>query len=203
MSDKRKAATTRAKATKLAAILRTPDDLRRAVSDYALLEMTVESIQLEADAELKAVSERYAKKIEEKREEMAELLPSIEAYTRSHRADLFPGDAKTARVAGHELCLHKTPPKVETARGTTQKAVLGALIEHENSDWADAFIRWSEALNKEAILSAYDITTGKWKPGHEALGELGVEITQTEQFILKTHRVLGDSTTTKGTAEDA
>lgn len=203
MSTKRTAATSRAKAKKLATVLRSPEDLTHAVSEYALLEMTVESMKLEADAEVKAITERHQKKIEAKLAEMADLLPSIEFYTRAHREDLFKGDAKTARVAGHELCLHMTPPKVETARGVTQKAVLAALIEHEDGEWADTFIRWSEALDKEAILARFNLTTKAWQEGHERLGELGIEITQTEQFTLKTYRVLGDTNTTKGTAEAA
>ncbi len=203
MSDKRKNATQRAKAAKLAATPRSPQDLQEAVSAYAVLEMTIESLTLEADAELKAVTERHTAKIEARKAQAAELLPLIEEYTRSHRSELFKGDSKTTEVCGHELSLRTSPPKVDTTPKTTQKAVLAKLIEHEDADFADRFIRWSEALNKEAILEAHDLVSGDWKPGFEELGTLGLVITQNEVFSLKTKRVLGEGKTSTGTAEPA
>ncbi len=203
MSDqnaKRKAATTRAKEAKLAAVLHSPEDLERAVSTYATLELTLESLSLEAEAELKAISERWNGKINKVRDELADLLPQIEDYTRKFRKALFKTGAKTVSINGHELSLHLTPPKVETKRGVTQKQVLAALLEHPNAEWADAFVRWTEALNKEAILGKWNTETNSWQPEGEALAELGIEITQTEQFALKTNRVLGASKTTAGEA---
>lgn len=196
--NSRDSATQRAKAAKLAKTLKNPDELAAAISTYALLELTVESLQLEAEAEIKALTERFQTRIEAKRSEMADLLPQIEDYTRTHRKELFKSDAKTARIGGHEVSLHWTPPKVDTRRGVTQKAVLARLIEHEDATFADPFIRWTEALNKEAVLDAWDATTEAWKPGMEQLGELGLEIVRTEQFSLKTNRVLTESKTSKG-----
>lgn len=202
-SNSRNTATKRAKAAKVATILQSPEALEAAVSTYATLELTLESQKLEAEAEMSVIRERWQTKIDKTSDEMADLLPQIETYTRRHKLDLFKPGTKTANVRGHELCLHLTPPKVDTKRGTTQKAVLAALLEYPDGDWADAFIRWTEALNKEAILGQWDTETGAWKPGGEALGELGIEITQDEAFSLKIKRVLSDAKTTKGGSEAA
>lgn len=203
MSDPRKIATKRAKAAKVAAILHSVEALEAAVSTFATLELTLESLKLEAEAEMSVLRERWQTKIDKTADEMAELLPQIETYARRHKADLFKSGTKTANVRGHELCLHLTPPKVATKRGTTQKTVLTGLLEHEDGDWADAFIRWTETLNKDAILGQWDSETDTWKPGGERLGDLGIEITQDEAFSLKTKRVLTDSKTTKGSTEAA
>jgi phage host-nuclease inhibitor protein Gam len=203
MSNPRQLATKRAKAAKLATILHSMDALESAVSTYATLELTLESLKLEAEAEMTAIRERWQTKIDKVADEMSDLLPQIEDYTRKHKSELFKHGVKTAHVRGHELCLHLTPPKVDTKRGVTQKAVLAALLEDADSDWADTFIRWSEALNKEAILGQWDTETEAWKPGGERLGELGVEITQDEAFALKTKRVLTDSKTSKGSSDAA
>lgn len=203
MSDRRKIATKRAKAAKVAAILHSFETLEAAVSTFATLELTLESQKLEAEAEMSVIRERWQTKIDKTTAEMADLLPQIEAYARKHKLELFKPGTKTANVRGHELCLHLTPPKVDTKRGTTQKAVLAALLEHEDGEWADAFIRWTEALNKDAILGQWDSETDSWKPGGERLGDLGIEITQDEAFSLKTKRVLTDSKTTKGSTEAA
>lgn len=203
MSDPRKIATKRAKAAKVAAILHSPEALETAVSTYATLELTLESLKLEAEAEMTSIRERWQTKIDKVSDEMSDILPQIEAYARKHKLALFKPGTKTANVRGHELCLHLTPPKVDTKRGTTQKAVLAALLEHEDGEWADAFIRWTEALNKDAILGQWDSETDTWKPGGERLGELGIEITQDEAFSLKTKRVLTDSKTSKGSTEAA
>lgn len=203
MSDPRKIATKRAKAAKVAAILHSVEALEAAVSTFATLELTLESLKLEAEAEMTAIRERWQTKIDKVSDEMSDILPQIEAYARKHKADLFKPGTKTANVRGHELCLHLTPPKVDTKRGTTQKAVLAALLEHEDGEWADAFIRWTESLNKDAILGQWDSETDAWKPGGERLGDLGIEITQDEAFSLKTKRVLTDSKTSKGSTEAA
>lgn len=195
--DPRKKATSRAKAHKVATLLQSPEALETAVSTYATLDLTLESLKLEAEAEMKVLMERHQSRIAKVTSEMDELLPQIELYTRRHKAELFKPGTKTANVRGHELCLHLTPPKVDTKRGTTQKAVLAALLEHEDGDWADTFIRWTESLNKEAILGQWDTETETWKPEGEGLSKLGIEITQDEAFSLKIKRVLSDAKTAK------
>lgn len=201
-SSKRPAAAKRAKQAKLAQALRDDAALGAAISSFATLELTCESLQLEAEAEIKAIKESAAARIEKVKAEMAELFAQTEHYTRTHRDRLFKGDEKSTTIQGHKLTLRLTPPKVDTIKGTTQKDVLAALIEHEDEAFADAFVRWSESLNKEAILEQWDTETSTWKPGGERLADLGIEITQTEQFELKTARTLTSAKTTKGEAQD-
>ncbi len=198
---KRKNATKRAKEKKLAEVLRDDAALAEAVSLYASLELTVESLQLEAEAEIKILMERTAAKIKKHAEEMNGLFDQVEHYTRVNRDSLFKGEEKSTLILGHKLALRKNPPKVETVKGTTQKEVLADLIEHEDEEWADGFIRWSEALNKEAILNQWDVETGTWKPGGDRLADLGIEITQTEAFEIKTARALTAAKATKGEAQ--
>lgn len=190
----------RAKAAKMQAILKSEDELSAAVSRYATLELLTEALNTETEAEVKAIMERSATQRKALEAESSELFEQIETYTRRNRRALFVGDDKSTMINGHRVSLRTSPPKVDTVKGVTQKQVLSDLLQHTDEAWADAYVRWSEALNKERILEDWDTTAGTWKPGAEGLGELGIEITQSEVFELKTARVLSAGKATKGTA---
>lgn len=202
-SPKTTAAKKRAKIRVLHSVLRNADDFAATVSRYATAELILAGQRLEAEAEVKALMERHNARIERTQAELAELFESIEDYARRHRADLFTGEEKTITVNGHEIAFRTGNPTIATAKGTTQKAVLLALLEHEDSDWADPFIRWKESLNKDAMLDQYNTETGTWKEGGQALADLGVIVEQTERFHLKTARALDKPSTTTGEAQTA
>lgn len=201
MSDKHTAAKKRAKEKRLHEVLRDENALAAAISRYATAEMILAGQKLEAEAEIKAVMERHSAKIERTQTELAETFDAIEDYVRRHRKALFKSDSKTASINGHEISFRTSTPAVGTEKGTTQKAVLLALLEHQDEEWADQFVRWKESLNKEAILDQYNAETGEWKATGAALADLGVIIEQSERFHLKTARALGDAVTTRGEAE--
>jgi phage host-nuclease inhibitor protein Gam len=202
MSDsKKQAAQKRAKQKRLHEVLRDDAALADAISRHATLELLIAGQRLEAEAEIKAITERHTARIEKSSAELAELFDSIEDYARRHRSDLFKGDAKSTTINGHEIAFRKGNPTVTTAKSTTQKAVLIALLEADDSEWADKYVRWKESLNKDAILDEWNAETGEWKLGGIRLADLGVEIEQTERFHLKTSRALGESVITKGEAE--
>jgi phage host-nuclease inhibitor protein Gam len=208
MSDptqKRKAAQARAKQARLHEVLRDEHAFAAAISRYATAELILAGQRLEAEAEIKALMERHNAKIEKTQTELAELFEGIEDYARRFRKTLFKTESKTALVNGHVISFRNSPPAVSTTKGTTQKAVLLALLEHANAEWADTFVRWKESLNKEAILEQWNAETGDWKEQGQALAELGILIESSEAFILKTNRALGEAQTTKGEAkaEDA
>jgi phage host-nuclease inhibitor protein Gam len=144
--------------------------------------------------------ERHATKMERTRLEKEELFDAIEDYARRHRGTLFKGYAKATTINGHEIAFRTGNPTVTTAKGTTQKAVLIALLEHDDAEWADQYVRWKESLDKESILGQWNAETGTWKAEGEGLADLGVEIEQVERFHLKTARALGDAVTTSGEA---
>jgi len=204
MSDsttKRNAAAKRAKEKRLHEVLRDENALAAAISRYATAELILAGQRLEAEAEIKAVMERHNAKIERSQSELAELFEGIEDFARRHRGEMFKGDDKTVTINGHEIAFRTGNPTVTTGKGTTQKAVLVALLEHPDSEWADLFVRWKESLNKEAILDQWNAETGEWKAEGLGLADLGVEIEQTERFHLKTNRALSEAVTTKGEGE--
>ena len=200
-TTKRKAATQRAKEKRLHEVLRDENAFAAAISRYATAELILAGQKLEAEAEIKAVMERHNAKIERTQTELAELFDGIEEFARRHRGELFKGKAKTATINGHEIAFRNSPPAVSTEKGTTQKAVLVALLEHEDADWADLFVRWKESLNKEAILEQWNAETGEWKTGGAGLAELGIKIESSESFNLKTNRALSAAETTTGEAQ--
>lgn len=207
MSDtattKRTAAAKRAKEKRLHEVLRDENAFAAAISRYATAELILAGQRLEAEAEIKAVMERHNARIERTQTEMAEGFDAIEDYARRHRPELFKGDDKTVTINGHEIAFRTGNPTVTTGKGTTQKAVLVALLEHDDANWADQFVRWKESLNKEAILDQWNAETGEWKAEGLGLADLGVEIEQTERFHLKTNRALSEAVTTKGEGEPA
>jgi len=199
--SKLKDAQKRAKAKRLHEVLRDDNAFAAAISRYATCELLLAGQKLEAEAEIKALMERHNARIEKTQEELDELFPQIEDYARRHRPELFKGDSKTTSINGHEIAFRTGNPTVTTAKGTTQKAVLLALLEADDADWADKFVTWKESLNKEAILGQWNAETGTWKTEGERLGEMGIEIEQVERFHLKTNRALGESETTTGEAQ--
>lgn len=203
MSTKTKAAQKRAKEKRLHEVLRDEASFAAAISRYATCELLLAGQKLEAEAEIKAVMERHNARIEKTQEELAGLFPQIEDYARRHRLELFKGDSKTTSINGHEIAFRTGNPTVTTAKGTTQKSVLLALLETEDAEWADQFVTWKESLNKEAILGQWNAETGTWKQDGERLADLGLEIEQVERFHLKTNRALSEAQTTRGEAQAA
>jgi phage host-nuclease inhibitor protein Gam len=185
--------TTRAKRAKLAATLTNHDQLTAAVSRHVTLDLLITALELERDAELKAISEKYAAKIEPHIAERGDLFEQIEAYASKHRATLIPTDTKTALVAGHELQFRLGNPTVTTQKGTTQKAVLNALMELDDEEFADRFLRWKETLNKEAVLAAWPNVQDQIR-----LRQLGLEIDQVERLHLIPNLETATPTTSEG-----
>jgi phage host-nuclease inhibitor protein Gam len=169
----------RAKKAKLAHTLTNDDQLTSAVSRHVSLDLIITSIELERDAEIKAITERYAAKLEPHIEERGDLFEQIEDYTRRHRARLMKGDSKTVQVAGHDLSYRLGNPTVITVKGITQKAVLAELLEMPDETFADRFIRWKESLNKEAVLGAWNNLEDQVR-----LRALGLDTEQVERLHL-------------------
>lgn len=192
---------TRAKKAALKSTLKSKDDLQQALSRYATLTLMKESVELETEAEVKAVMERLKSRLEAFSAEMEELFEQIELYTRKHRDELFTGDAKTKTVGGHEIGFRIGNPTVGTRKGVTQKGLLMQLLEHDDETWADKYIRYKQELNKEAILAEYDAATGTWKPTGLELAEMGAVVEQSERFFLKLHRVMTEAAPTQGSAQ--
>lgn len=171
--------TSRAKRAKLAQTLTNQDQLTTAVSRHVTLDLLITAIELERDAELKAITEKYQAKLEPHQAERGDLFEAIEQYTAKHRFELMPGAAKTCTIASAELCYRLGNPTVTTVKGTTQKAVLTALMEMTDEAFADQFLRWKETLNKEAILAAWNDPATQTRLRH-----LGLDVEQVERLHL-------------------
>lgn len=105
---------------------------------------------------------------------IADLEQSIQAYCEEHRDEFVT--KKSRDLSSGTVGFRTTPPKVSQIKGYTKASIINLL--KKAVAWKDKFIKISEELDKETILSTF--------AGHHVdnvlLADFGLSVTQEDTF---------------------
>lgn len=127
--------------------LETRVDVEQAIKDLGDLQRQLETVAIEQNNKLAAITEVYAPKITKLQEEIKPIQTAVQAWCESHRDDLTNGGrTKTGVFNTGEVQWRARPPSV-AVRGTD------SVIENLKTLGLIRFIRTKEEVNKEAMLN--------------------------------------------------
>lgn len=129
-------------------------------------------IEAAMNDELAEIKERYEEQARPHREAIQSTTDGVRIWCEANRIVLTDnGKTKTVNLSSGVVKWRLTPPKVDIKRGMTA-AALSAI---RAAGLADAFLRVSEELNKEAVLAAPE----------KVKGIAGLTVKQTEEFVVE------------------
>lgn len=148
-------------------------DFESAVNDVARLQTQLRKLEAARDAQIQRAQEHNREPIEALKEEIADTLRACEKFALANRAELFPGERKTAEteLATYGITLGK-PAIVPLSRRWTWDQVIEA-IQARGKAFADRYLRTKTEPVKDALKAQLD---------DAQLAEIGLRITQSESF---------------------
>lgn len=155
--------------------IKTHEELAEALRTAKTAALLARSLTTEMDANLAAVKNRFEHRIDAAKLECEAELEAVQAYAMKAGTVLF-GNAKTAKIDGHELGFRDNGGAVKTAKGTTEKKALARLMKYPVL--ARLFTRSKPVIDKEAIAKKWDA----WK---SKLTKLGFRLVREEVFFVK------------------
>ena len=185
---------------KITVLLRSRESAECTVREIIERQIAREKLIATRDAEVQLVLARHNPKIDEATLAIDTDFELLETWAEENRAEF--GEAKSLLVGGHRVGWRTGNPKVETRGKLSFKTLVSQLVK-AGGDLKARFVREKPELNKEAVLELNRVAEGKadaLKPlGEEdkakaiaaaraALKELGVKVTQTENFYLEPDR---------------
>lgn len=181
-------------------LLRTRESAERTVREIIDRQIAREKLIAARDAEVQTVLAKHNPKIDDATLAIDTDFELLETWSEENRTEF--GDAKSLVINGHRIGWRTGNPKVETRGKLTFKTIVSQLIK-AGGDLKAKFVREKPELNKEAVLEINRVAEGKadslktLEPeqrdqaiaaARAALKELGVRVTQTENFYLEPDR---------------
>lgn len=168
---------TRAKNAAKAAILHTRLEAESTASKAAQLSRSVAAVALRFNERIAAMKEAAKSELEALKKDYEEAVKQLQTWAVVNREAEF-GKAKTITLCGHELSFSDSPGKVEFERGVNEEAVVQALLNLADQEWADLFLRYTTELNRNAVKD-------RWEDDGAILKNLGLKVSKPELFSFK------------------
>lgn len=167
----------RARAAAKADILHSRREAETTAVEAARLSREMASVTLRFNDRIAALKEAAKLELEALKKQFEGAVKQLQTWAVVNREAEF-GKAKTITLAGHELSFSDSPGKVEFERGVNEEAVVQALLNLVDEEWADMFLRHTTELNKQAVKD-------KWEAEGEFLRNLGLRLSKPELFSFK------------------
>lgn len=192
--------TTEPLAENITVLLRSRESAERTVREIIERQIAREKLIAIRDAEVQTVLAKHNPKIDEATLSIDTDFELLETWSEENRKEF--GEAKSIVLGGHRIGWRTGNPKVEARGKLSFKTIVAQLIK-AGGDLKAKFVREKPELNKDAVLELNRVAEGRaesLKPLSEedkaaaiaaaraALKELGVKVTQTENFYLEPDR---------------
>jgi len=148
--------------------------------EAAAIERRMRGISLDLAGQIAALKEAAKSQLESLKRDYDARVAQLNTWAVVNRNAEF-GDAKTITLAGHKLSFRDSPGKVTFEKGLNEEAVIQALLNLADQDFADLFLRYTTELNRESIAEHWD------EEGH-ILKNLGIRLSKPEIFTFVSDR---------------
>lgn len=168
---------TRAKNAAKAAILHSRREAESTAIKAAQLSRQMAAVTLRFNERIASMKEAAKSELEALKKDYEEAVKQLQTWAVVNREAEF-GKSKTITLCGHELSFSDSPGKVEFERGVNEDAVVQALLNLADQEWADLFLRYTTELNKQAVKE-------RWEDDGAILKNLGLKLSKPELFSFK------------------
>lgn len=158
------------------------DELAEVCKQTALEQLRRDTLQLQKDAEVQALNDRYDGQIDAHQRAIDENVKRIENWCKANRDAEF-GAKQSLFIQGHELSFHRSAEAVGFAEGLKAddlvEAILGLSDDNEaHAFLKDALLRVKADLDKNAIKREMKVNPA----ARGLLEDLGVRLVKKETF---------------------
>lgn len=181
-------------------LLRSRESAERTVRNIIDRQIAREALIATRDKEVQAVLAKHNPRIDDATLGIDTDFELLETWAGENREEF--GAAKSLVISGHRIGWRTGNPKVETRGKLTFKTIVAQLIK-AGGELKAKFVREKPELNKDAVLELNRVAEGRSEAlktlseedkakaiaaAVAALRELGVRVTQTENFYLEPDR---------------
>lgn len=152
----------------------TIDDINQLLAQYASDCFEQERLHADLDAELTAVREKHAPRINPILARIHETHQTVKAWAEANRAEIFPGKKKSLALLHAVIGFNIGQPTLTLLRGFKWDAVIDLLKKCRLSQ----YIRTREEVDKKTLLAQ------RANPFFD-FARLGLKVTQSESFYIK------------------
>ena len=171
-------------------LISSKEGLESKVADLVTLKCKYAEVEARKAQDLAAVERRYQSEQVDLASSIETLECGIQVYCLRNRKDLFT-EKKSLDLVLATVGFRTNPPSVELIK--SKDSFKKAAMRVFNTEWGEDYVRLGDpALNKERILED--------NLDAEQLMEVGLTISQEEEFFIKPKQEIADMTVSKGAA---